>query len=84
VGSSQADRGAVKVARFLHGIAQLTTDAQEIRVVTVNGGPGLGIFEGDRLTTAVVLTVVDELISRIDFIRARAKLATAQPRSGQT
>ena len=75
--------GAAKVARFLYGITQKANDAQDIRVVAINGDPGLGIFEGNRLTTAVVLTVVDELIARIDFIRAPAKLAGAQPRSAQ-
>jgi RNA polymerase sigma-70 factor, ECF subfamily len=72
--------GAAKVARFLYGITEQPDDAQQIRSVTINGGPGLGIFEGSRLTTAVVLTVVDELIARIDFIRAPSKLAGAQPR----
>ena len=52
--------------------------------MTVNGGPGLGIFAGDRLTTAVVFIVVDALISRIDFNRASAKLWTVQLRSGQS
>jgi RNA polymerase sigma-70 factor (ECF subfamily) len=66
--------GAAKVARFLYGIASNVSAGAILRIITINGAPGLGLFEHGRLTTAVVLTVVDVRITRIDFIRAPAKL----------
>jgi RNA polymerase sigma-70 factor (ECF subfamily) len=66
--------GATKVAQFLDGIARNLSSAAVLRIITINGAPGLGLVEHGRLTTAVVLTVVDARITRIDFIRAPAKL----------
>jgi RNA polymerase sigma-70 factor, ECF subfamily len=74
-------KGSAAVARFLYGITRTLNTAQQMRLLTINGEPGLGIFEADgQLTTVAVLTVTDERITRIDFIRAPAKLAAAQAR----
>jgi RNA polymerase sigma-70 factor, ECF subfamily len=66
--------GATKVARFLYGIAGNVEPGANLRIITVNGEPGLGLFERGRLTTAVMVTVVDARITRIDVVRAPAKL----------
>jgi RNA polymerase sigma-70 factor, ECF subfamily len=66
--------GAAKVTRFLYGIASYVSTGAILRIITINGAPGLGLFEHGKLTTAVVLTVDDARITRIDFIRAPAKL----------
>lgn len=66
--------GADKAIRFLVGIAASATPDTALRVVTINGEPGLGIFEADRLVTAGILTVANERIVRIDFVRAPDKL----------
>lgn len=66
--------GAADVARFLYGIANNISPGAILRIVTINGAPGLGLFEHGKLTTAVILTVTDARITHIHFIRAPAKL----------
>ncbi|MHA6764166.1 RNA polymerase sigma factor SigJ [Streptacidiphilus sp. PAMC 29251] len=66
--------GADRVARFLLGVADMIQPGETVRLVSVNGEPGLGLFDGTRLTTVVALTVSDHLIVRVDFIRAPDKL----------
>ena len=66
--------GADRVARFLLGIATKVADDEQVRVVELNGCTGIGVFQGKRLTSAISLTVHAGLITRVDIIRAPAKL----------
>jgi RNA polymerase sigma-70 factor, ECF subfamily len=66
--------GAGKVARFLRGAVRFIDPAEQVRVITVNGAPGLGIFRDSELTTVVSFTTTDDRISRVDIIRAPLKL----------
>ncbi|MEN3359907.1 MAG: polymerase sigma-70 factor, subfamily [Mycobacteriales bacterium] len=66
--------GADNVARFLHGIATMIKPGERVRIVNVNGAPGLGVVAGDELTTVVSLTLTADRITRVDIIRAPAKL----------
>lgn len=68
--------GADRVARFVLGLVGKVTDEQ-IRVVNVNGAPGIGLFRDDELSGVVSLTIDRGRISRIDFIRAPDKLSRA-------
>jgi RNA polymerase sigma-70 factor (ECF subfamily) len=65
--------GAERVARFVLGLTSKGTDEQ-IRVVNVNGAPGIGLFRGDALSGVVSLTLGRAGIARIDFVRAPDKL----------
>jgi RNA polymerase sigma-70 factor (ECF subfamily) len=65
--------GADNVARFVLGLSAKATD-EEVRVVRVNGATGVALFRGDTLTGVVALTVAGGRISRVDFVRAPAKL----------
>jgi RNA polymerase sigma-70 factor (ECF subfamily) len=65
--------GADHVARFVLGITAKGTDEQ-VRVVNVNGAPGIGLFRGPDLSGVVSFTIERERISRIDFVRAPDKL----------
>ena len=67
-------RGADRVARFLLGIAGNVASDERLMPVVVNGGPGLALIGPDGLRTVVSITVVDERVHRIDFVRAPAKL----------
>jgi RNA polymerase sigma-70 factor (ECF subfamily) len=67
-------RGADKVARFLLGTVRFLRPAEQVRVITVNGMPGLGVIDDGRLTTVVSFTINDGRIIRIDMIRAPHKL----------
>jgi RNA polymerase sigma-70 factor (ECF subfamily) len=69
-------RGADRVARFVVGIAAKNTD-ERVRVVTVNGVPGIGMYRGDVLSGVVSLSVVDGRITRIDYVRAPDKLRSS-------
>lgn len=67
-------RGAANVARFLRGIATMLQPGERTQVITVNGAPGLGVVAGNRLTSVVSLTLTGDRITRVDIIRAPAKL----------
>ena len=66
--------GADRVARFLRGTVRMIKPSERAQIISVNGAPGLGIFDGDELTTVVSLTISDDRISRVDIIRAPLKL----------
>ncbi len=66
-------RGADRVARFLLGVAAKNVDEQ-IRVVNVNGAPGIGLFRDNVLTGAVAFAVVNGRVTHLDFVRAPGKL----------
>ena len=66
--------GADRVARFLYGIAAKVASRGWLKIVGVNGSPGLGLFEGDDLTGVVSFTLADDRIVRLDLVMAPAKL----------
>ena len=70
----QPVHGVANVARFLRGIANNIGTGASLQIININGAPGLGLIENGKITTAVALTVTDARITRIDFIRAPAKL----------
>ena len=67
-------RGPDKVARFLLGIATNIAPDERLLPVTVNGGPGLAVVNDTGPTTVVALTIVDDRVDRLDFVRAPRKL----------
>ncbi|ACQ81269.1 RNA polymerase, sigma-24 subunit, ECF subfamily [Beutenbergia cavernae DSM 12333] len=69
--------GADRVARFLVGIAGRVRPDERVVVVSVNGAPGLAVFRAAALTDVIALTVSGGLVSRVDFVRAPAKLERA-------
>jgi RNA polymerase sigma-70 factor (ECF subfamily) len=66
--------GADRVARFLRGVTAKIPSVAQVLVRDVNGLPGLLVLEGDRLTAVTSFTVVDGRITRVDLLRAPAKL----------
>jgi RNA polymerase sigma-70 factor, ECF subfamily len=66
--------GADRVARFLTGTVRFFKPTEVVRMITVNGAPGLGVFDGDDLTAVASFTMNGDRISRIDVIRAPLKL----------
>jgi RNA polymerase sigma-70 factor (ECF subfamily) len=66
--------GADRVARFLTGTARFYKRTEHVRMITVNGAAGVGLFDGDELTGVASFTMNGARISRIDVIRAPLKL----------
>ena len=66
--------GADRVARFMRGIAGKVTGRGWLKIVAVNGSPGLGLFEGEDLTGVVSFTMADDRIVRVDLVMAPGKL----------
>jgi len=66
--------GADRVARFLTGTARFYKPTEHVRMITVNGAAGLGLFDGDELTGVASFTMNGDRIGRIDVIRAPLKL----------
>ncbi|MFC0107356.1 RNA polymerase sigma factor SigJ [Kibdelosporangium aridum] len=67
--------GAERVARMLIGMHKKLDGAYEPTPVLVNGALGLAIAGTDRFDFVLSLTVDDDRVSRVDFIRAPEKLA---------
>lgn len=69
--------GAERSARFLVGLVAKYVDVGdiEIELVGVNGAPAIGLREDGVLTSLIVLTVVGEVATRVDILRAPDKLA---------
>jgi len=65
---------ADRVARFMTGIVRFFKPTDVVRMITVNGAPGLGVFDGDDLTAVASFTMNRDRISRVDVIRAPLKL----------
>ncbi|WP_459645845.1 RNA polymerase sigma factor SigJ [Kineococcus sp. NUM-3379] len=63
------------VARFLLGIARRNAGAAVPEAVLVNGAEGFAVREDGRVTAVVALTVAGGRITRVDLVRAPAKLA---------
>jgi RNA polymerase sigma-70 factor (ECF subfamily) len=66
--------GADRVARFLLGVLAKAEAHGEIAEVDVNGAPGFAVYEGGDLVTVVSLTVAHDRVTRLDVVRAPAKL----------
>jgi RNA polymerase sigma-70 factor (ECF subfamily) len=69
--------GRDKVARFLLGILRKAPEEAAMRVVTVNGQPGLAVYEDDRISTVVTLDVADGRIQGIHIVVNPDKLRAA-------
>ena len=66
--------GADRVARFLLGVARKLAEADPVRPVRLNGGPGFEYVSGDVVHVVGALTVVAGRVSRVDLVVAPAKL----------
>ena len=67
---------AIKIAKFFIGIRKrLMPEDSEVRVTTVNGGPGIIIYEGGTPTTAITLDIADGKIRTVYTMRNPDKLA---------
>jgi RNA polymerase sigma-70 factor, ECF subfamily len=66
--------GAVRVSRFILGIAGNVQEGQRLEPISVNGSTGLALYDGDRIAIVVSFTVQDAKITRLDFILAPDKL----------
>ena len=69
--------GPERVARFVLGIMAKTPAGALVRLLDVNGDPGLAVFEDGALTSVAVFTAGVHGVSRVDIVRAPAKLAAA-------
>jgi RNA polymerase sigma-70 factor (ECF subfamily) len=67
--------GADRVARFLAGLIAKYAGRVEVELVEANGAPAIAMREGDELIALVVLTVAGDRATRVDMLRAPAKLA---------
>lgn len=74
--------GAERAARFLVGLVAKYVGDVEIELLHVNGAPAVGLREDGVLTSLVVLTVVGEQATRVDILRAPAKLAAVEAQQG--
>ncbi|GAA4094407.1 RNA polymerase sigma factor SigJ [Nocardioides kongjuensis] len=69
--------GADRVARFLVGLVAKYVGDVEVELVEANGAPAVALREDGVLTSLMVLTVVEGRATRVDLLRAPAKLAAA-------
>ena len=67
--------GADRVGRFLLGLVTMVRPDETVRLVSVNGDPGIGVYLGRELTTVMSLTFSDGRVVRVDMIRAPDKLS---------
>lgn len=74
--------GADRVARFLVGLVAKYVGDVEVELVEANGAPAVALREDGVLTSLLVLTVVGGRATRVDLLRAPAKLAAADLRRG--
>ncbi|HEX3955888.1 MAG TPA: RNA polymerase sigma factor SigJ [Trebonia sp.] len=66
--------GADRVARFLLGVMAKGGPEDRIAQVDVNGSPGFALYQDGDLVTVVSVTVAGDRVTRLDFVRAPAKL----------
>lgn len=69
-------------AQGAHDVAQLLLDfgargPAQVRMVLVNGAPGLVVRDADQVLSVIALTIDDGKITAIDIIRDPDKLTTA-------
>jgi RNA polymerase sigma-70 factor (ECF subfamily) len=66
--------GAARVGRFLLGVMAKGQSQHRIAHVDVNGAPGFALYRNAELVTVVSVTVADGRVTRLDLVRAPAKL----------
>ena len=66
--------GPDRVARFLLGVLAKEQPGDTIDRVLVNGAPGFAVYQQGTLVTIASVTVAADRITRIDLVRAPAKL----------
>lgn len=74
--------GADRVGRFVLGTLAKVADDSEVRLVLVNGEPGVALLAGGQVHTVVAVTTAGGLVTRLDFVRAPDKLRSAQRQLG--
>ncbi|TNM47253.1 sigma-70 family RNA polymerase sigma factor [Nocardioides albidus] len=67
--------GADRVGRFLLGLVAKYGDRVDVEIVDANGAPAIALREDGVVTSLLVLTVEGERATRVDILRAPAKLA---------
>ena len=67
-------KGADRVGRFLLGVAAKGQSKGRIARVDVNGAPGFALYQDEELVTVVSVTVTRGKVTRLDLVRAPAKL----------
>lgn len=71
--------GAASVIRFLHGLITNYSAGQRVELITVNGRSAVGVYDSNGLNSVLTLTIDNDLITRIDLIRAPDKLHDTSP-----
>ncbi|MBV9487224.1 MAG: RNA polymerase sigma-70 factor [Frankiaceae bacterium] len=71
--------GAAKSIRFLVAITQDVPATATVRQTLVNGQPGVLIVEGDAVTTAVALDIIDGVVVGVRVVANPDKLAAIRP-----
>jgi len=66
--------GADRVARFVLGIVSRIDPGEEVDVMLVNGDPGIVARRAGVFSSVLSFTISGAQISRIDIVRAPAKL----------
>ncbi|HUN37551.1 MAG TPA: RNA polymerase sigma factor SigJ [Trebonia sp.] len=66
--------GADHVGRFLLGVMAKGQPDDRVAHVDVNGAPGFALYRNDDLVTVVSVTVAHGKVTRLDLVRAPAKL----------
>jgi RNA polymerase sigma-70 factor, ECF subfamily len=66
--------GPDRVARFLLGILAKEQPGDKIDRVLVNGAPGFAVYQQGKLVTIASVTVAAGRVTRLDLVRAPAKL----------
>lgn len=69
--------GADRVAKFFVGITKKLPPGTELRLVRVNGRPGVMVIESEKVHNVMTLDVVDDKIVAVYVIRNPEKLARA-------
>jgi RNA polymerase sigma-70 factor (ECF subfamily) len=66
--------GADRVGRFLLGVMAKGRSGDRVAQVDVNGAPGFASYQDGELVTVVSVTVAGGKVTRLDLVRAPAKL----------
>ncbi|MFD9669082.1 RNA polymerase sigma factor SigJ [Rhodococcus sp. NPDC059968] len=66
--------GAGKVARFVVGLGRKLAQELEVRIMAINGAPGIVMLRSGQLNAVVSLSVVESTISRVDILVSPTKL----------
>lgn len=71
--------GSDKVARFVLGTTTRLAPGYELVMVNVNGSSGIALYQDNQLRAVISLTIFDGYITRVDIVRAPAKLGHHRP-----